>query len=438
MKTLTSRIVESRKRPEGRGPKNVAGLWQSDEVEEEELVARAFEETLWNDYGLKGVIVPDELLKECQHRLRNSDPGSDSKWETEEELQFLDQLHQYRKRNSTSFARLHPMGIWENAKEVKPSKSMRSKGKHLWALIIGNDRYQSLPLGGCVNDAHLVAEFLMNYLNVPRGHIRLLENADRDTITNALYDLRDNKDIQPGDNILIHFSGHGSSYDASDYFTTLAARAGSMEALCPIDRGLVPDISERELNSILSEIQAAKGSNITVFLDCCHSGGALRALGDTVRFIPPVPGHQPLREMLEAADMHPRRHPGSPTMTSEVWTADISSFVMLAACQDFQLAEEFNIPSRPKPNSTKPYSEVNSDNWQPRGRITAPVKGPGGITAPSPRHGRFTWALIKILESDMGINATYASVINSIGRLGPMQVPVAVGLRKGSKLWFEE
>ena len=444
MKALTSRIG-SGQRPEGRSPKTVAGSWQPGEVEEEELVARAFEETLWNDYGLKGVIVPDELLKECQIRLRNSDPASNSRWETEEELQFLDQLHQYRKRYSTSFARLHPKGIWENAKKVAPSESMRSKGKHLWALIIGNDRYQSLPLGGCVNDAHLVEKFIITYLNVPRGHIRLLENADRDTITNALYDLRDNKGIQPGDNILIHFSGHGSSYDASDYFITLPTRAGSMEALCPIDRGLVPDISERELNSILSEIQAAKGSNITVFLDCCHSGGALRALGDTVRFIPPVPGHQPLREMLEAADMHPRRHPSSPTMTSEIWTADISSFVMLAACQDFQLAEEFNIPSSSMPsgfkkpsNFPKRSSEIDSDDWQARGRITSPIAGPGGITARSPRHGRFTWALIKILESDMGINATYASVINSIGRLGPMQVPVAVGLRKGSNLWFEQ
>ena len=125
---------------------------------------------------------------------------------------------------------------------------MHSKGKHFWALIIGNDRYQSSPLGGCVNDAHLVEGFIITYLNVPRGHIRLLENANHDTITNALYDHRDNKDIQPGDNIPIYFSGHGSSYDASDYFTTLAARAGSMEAICPIDRGLVLDISERELN----------------------------------------------------------------------------------------------------------------------------------------------------------------------------------------------
>ena len=55
------------------------------------------------------------------------------------------------------------------------------------------------------------------------------------------------------DNILIHFSqtGHGSSYDTRDYFTSSSAsKAGSIEAICPVDdRGdSIPDISERELN----------------------------------------------------------------------------------------------------------------------------------------------------------------------------------------------
>src|SRR5258708_954260 len=74
------------------------GLWQpagKPSQSDEELTAQEFEKALWDDYGLTGEIVPDELLKECQRRLRNSDPNSDSRLETEEELQFLDQLHQY-------------------------------------------------------------------------------------------------------------------------------------------------------------------------------------------------------------------------------------------------------------------------------------------------------------------------------------------------------
>ncbi|KDR65374.1 hypothetical protein GALMADRAFT_42619, partial [Galerina marginata CBS 339.88] len=146
-----------------------------------------------------------------------------------------------------------------------------------WALIIGNDNYPSSPLSGCVNDANLVNSYIQDYLGVPDDHIRLLKNATRQSMINGFYDLRDDKRIRPGDNILIHFSGHGTSYDTSDYFTTFTSRVGSIEGICPVDRGpFVPDISDRELNSILYELQAEKGHNITLFLDCCRSGGALR------------------------------------------------------------------------------------------------------------------------------------------------------------------
>jgi hypothetical protein len=59
-------------------------------------------------------------------------------------------------------------------------------GTHFWALIIGNDNYPSAPyapgLGGCINDAHLVKDYLEEYLHVPEDHIILLENARRNEI----------------------------------------------------------------------------------------------------------------------------------------------------------------------------------------------------------------------------------------------------------------
>jgi len=130
--------------------------------------------------------------------------------------------------------------------------------------------------------------------------------------------------------------------------------------------------------------------------------------------------------MFEAAHRHPRRNPNSPTLAYEHWEADISCFVLLAACQDFQVAEEFNIAPGEEP-----------DHLPTRGMRLEPY-GLGSLTRHSPRFGRFTWALVKILESDRGINATYESLITSIGRLGNLQVPVVVGSRKGSSLWFED
>ena len=71
------------------------------------------------------------------------------------------------------------------------------------------------------------------------------------------------------------------------------SKAGLVEAICPVGRGdSIPDISERELNSILSELRAAKGSNNTITLDCFHAGGIVRAFNGSytsaIHFIPPI------------------------------------------------------------------------------------------------------------------------------------------------------
>ena len=68
-------------------------------------------------------------------------------------------------------------------------------------------------------------------------------------MVNALYDLRDDERIKPDDKIVVHFSGHGSSYDTRDLFTTFASKAGSIEAICPIDRG------DSDIEHHLSELE---------------------------------------------------------------------------------------------------------------------------------------------------------------------------------------
>jgi len=123
------------------------------------------------------------------------------------------------------------------------------------------------------------AKYLRDHLGVPNDRVRLLHNASREAMINTFYDLRDNADIQFGDNILIHFSGHGASYDAKEFFSGVSS-VGSIEAICPSDRNSIgrniPDISDRELDIILSEVRDVKGGNITFSADCRHSGGMIR------------------------------------------------------------------------------------------------------------------------------------------------------------------
>ena len=130
--------------------------------------------------------------------------------------------------------------------------------------------------------------YLTEDLGVPTNHIQLLLGSEehlspedpiypsRAHIVGALLSLITNSEIMHDDNIIIYYSGHGSYYP---YLTEDDDEPEYIKTLCPIDCDTpgengapVPDISDRELNMILSLISQAKGQYITVILDCCHSG----------------------------------------------------------------------------------------------------------------------------------------------------------------------
>ncbi|KAK0462290.1 uncharacterized protein EV420DRAFT_1222058, partial [Desarmillaria tabescens] len=165
-----------------------------------------------------------------------------------------------------------------------------------WAVIIGIDQYAYGALRGCVSDAQLFERYLSGDLCVPRERIQLLlGSTEHDSLDDPVYPSRahiinmllsfiKNPYIEKGDNIIIYYAGHGSSYECSEYQDVdnpeyeeeiSFASTGYIEALCPIDRDTcdadgnpVPDISDRELNTILTLISRAKGHHITVILDC--------------------------------------------------------------------------------------------------------------------------------------------------------------------------
>ncbi|KAG7441775.1 uncharacterized protein BT62DRAFT_955402, partial [Guyanagaster necrorhizus] len=170
------------------------------------------------------------------------------------------------------------------------------EASRFWVVIIGIDAYRQLPLRGCVFDAITMEKYFID-LGVPKCRIQLLLGRldgsrhdslfpSRENIIKALHDIRTNPLIEIGDSIIIYFSGHGSHYFCSNYFEDKvggSAHLGSVEAICPVDRDEldtdghpISDISDRELNTIISLIRDTKGDNITLILDCCHSGSATR------------------------------------------------------------------------------------------------------------------------------------------------------------------
>ncbi|KAK0219730.1 peptidase C14, caspase domain-containing protein, partial [Armillaria nabsnona] len=169
----------------------------------------------------------------------------------------------------------------------------------IYAVVVGIDNYSFYPLRGCVADALAMVKCLVEVVGVPEDRIQTLlgprdqHNANvssipsRENILSALRSLSTKTDIKHGDPIIFCFAGHGSRYAWSDLDDdkdsdkehdneNSPARDGSIEALCPINRDTVPDISDRELNTIFSQIYRTGGHPITVILDCCHGGGATR------------------------------------------------------------------------------------------------------------------------------------------------------------------
>ncbi|KAH7917730.1 hypothetical protein BV22DRAFT_1135169 [Leucogyrophana mollusca] len=162
----------------------------------------------------------------------------------------------------------------------------------LFALIIGINDYKKpdpdLTLLGAVPDANAVKDYLEKDLRVPSTRIRNLRNSEatRARIIKEISAFTDDKDktedqrIKKGDPIFIFYSGHGGESESPPGWH---ARGTKIQHLVPYDwdcddgkGGKVPAIPDRTLGALLTRLAGAKGDNITVVFDCCHSGSGTR------------------------------------------------------------------------------------------------------------------------------------------------------------------
>lgn len=87
------------------------------------------------------------------------------------------------------------------------------------ALIIGNDAYQRLPhLSTAVNDARAIGDLLQRRYGFS---VRLLENATRQEIMDALWDTR--QSLGARDNLLVYYAGHGQLLNRSEWWQPVDA-----------------------------------------------------------------------------------------------------------------------------------------------------------------------------------------------------------------------
>ncbi|KAJ7828863.1 caspase domain-containing protein [Mycena leptocephala] len=223
----------------------------------------------------------------------------------------------------------------------------------IFALVIGIDEYVNTEelrtLRGAVNDARAVERYLLD-LHVPPSNIVLLENenATRSAILSAFKThLLKNANIPDhGDaTMILFFAGHGSSFEAP---SDLIAPNGRVEAICPVDERTKNDageyvhaIPDYVLARLLSELAGKKGTNITVILDCCHSGGMERDVEGTrdARTAQSDSCSIPLD-----IDSHFWKCKNDTVQSHRMWSQSSSSYVLLAACRAGETAREVLYP----------------------------------------------------------------------------------------------
>ncbi|MBD0303462.1 MAG: caspase family protein, partial [Tolypothrix sp. T3-bin4] len=151
------------------------------------------------------------------------------------------------------------------------------------ALLVGINDYpetsQLSSLNGCINDVELQRHLLIYRFGFNPQDILTLTNqkATRQGILDA-FEIHLINQAKPGDIVVFHYSGHGSQVadpdnDYPDGLNSTLVPFDSQRPANPSMGSIVQDITGHTLFLLMT---ALKTENVTVVLDCCHSGGAKR------------------------------------------------------------------------------------------------------------------------------------------------------------------
>ena len=198
------------------------------------------------------------------------------------------------------------------------------------AVCVGINKYPTAPLNGCVADAELWAQTLENLDFETR--ILTDDQATREGILNALEALVAGG--QPGDVLVFQFAGHGTQVKDLDGDED----DDRDEALCPVDIAEGRFVIDDDIWAVLGKLTA--GVNLTVFLDCCHSGSATRAFGFPFGGSPATTDRRRyLVASREMRDAHMKFREDLGTTGVEC-SAEVMAWVNFSACQPHEVAWE--------------------------------------------------------------------------------------------------
>jgi len=222
----------------------------------------------------------------------------------------------------------------------------------LYGLLVGiNDYPEPIPkLTGCVNDVNAIASFLRSRIASKNLDLQLL------TLTNeaATYDgiiaaFRQHLgQARQNDLVFFSFSGHGSQEKAPSELLVTQRDPLNETLVCwdsRLERGR--DLADKELAKLIGEV-AKNSPQITVLLDCCHSGSGTREMN--TRYVEPDRRPRPidsylftLADVQQPSQLSQQRDLEDNTSISSVFRG---RHVLLAACHASETAKEYNAKAR--------------------------------------------------------------------------------------------
>lgn len=209
-----------------------------------------------------------------------------------------------------------------------------------YALLVGINDYKGISdLRGCLNDVTNVRSILQAFFGFVNSDIRLLLD-DRATKDGIQY--RFEKMIglaKPGDQLVFHFSGHGSQIRDRDKDEL---RDDMDELICPYDMNWDNGfITDDWFKQALAKLK--KGVQMEMIMDCCHSGTGTRSIsmGRPEELGPEYPTYK--RYLKPPLDIQSRSQGEEDKLVKRALRSDKAinlNHVLWAGCKDNQTSAD--------------------------------------------------------------------------------------------------
>lgn len=214
------------------------------------------------------------------------------------------------------------------------------------ALLIGINRYRipGADLRGCVNDVTNMRQVLTELYGFKASDVTTLTDlaATKTAMQSAIRKLMTG--ARAGDVLLLHYSGHGANVPDAD-----GDEADQRdEILCPTDLDWKDPLSDDWLRVTFNKLK--KGVNLTVIMDCCHSGSNTRALlppdaPSIPRYLPnpwDIMAEESGRKLRGQVTRALRTSPSRARAKKDVVNADIGE-LLITGCRDTQTSADAHI-----------------------------------------------------------------------------------------------